>query len=402
MASITPMEGSVSNVQFTERKKGFDPDEVANYLHHIDDKIAGLRAMATEAVERAEMAEERARLAERQAEQATASGGGDTDDAARAASVLTMAQRTADATVSEARTEAARLLAAATTEAGQQSAATEAQTQQMLADARREMEAARAEHLDALRADIAELEQSRAVIVAEVDAVQRALDEERGRLRQAAAGLVDLADSPTGFAGGRSATVSGAMVGDSAGVGAFGSDSGSIEPDIAVDVPGYSWIDPGTDPGTDPEHDDESGAGGDMAGVGPDDAPVGAPVGVLDDAPAGEVNDPPVDAPVDAPVDMDATAALSGLFDDDDDDDDDPAFDNPEGEAGSGWNAADDSCTVGGYADSYGVGRSESQAAEGESSLGPIGEDDDAAMRAFFERDDDADGSGSRWGRRRR
>ena len=396
MASITPMEGSVSNVQFTERKKGFDPDEVANYLHHIDDKIAGLRAMATEAVERAEMAEERARLAERQAEQATAAGGGDTDDAARAASVLAMAQRTADATVSEARTEAARLLAAATTEAGQQSAATEAQTQQMLAEARREMEAARAEHLDALRADIAELEQARSAIVAEVDALQRALDEERGRLRQAAAGLVDLADSPTGFASGRSATVSGAMAEDSAGAGALGADTGSSEPDIAVDVPGYSEIDPGTDsgtdPGTDPEHDDESGAGGDMAGVGPDDGPVAAPV--------GELNDPPVDAPVDAPVDVDATAALSGLFDDDDDDD--PASGNPEGPAGSGWNAADDAGTGGGYADSYGVGRSESQVAEGESSLGPVGEDDDAAMRAFFERDDDADGSGSRWGRRRR
>ena len=97
---------------------------------------------------------------------------------------------------------------------------------------------------------------------------------------------------------------------------------------------------------------------------------------------------------------MDATAALSGLFDDDDDDD--PAVGNPQGAAGSGWNAADDAGTAGGYADSYGVGRPESQVAEGESSLGPVGDDDDAAMRAFFERDDDEDGSGSRWGRRRR
>ena len=63
VASITVMDGSVSNVQFTERKRGYDPDEVVNYLRHIDEKVAGLRAMAQQAVERAEVDEVPARKA---------------------------------------------------------------------------------------------------------------------------------------------------------------------------------------------------------------------------------------------------------------------------------------------------------------------------------------------------
>jgi cell division septum initiation protein DivIVA len=200
VANITLMESSVSNVQFTERKKGFDPDEVANYLHQIDGKIAGMRAMASAAMDRAELAEERARQAERQAEQAEALAGGDAEYAARAASVLTMAQRTADATVSEARTEAARLLAEATTEAGQLTAASEAQAQQMLAEARREMEVARTEHLDALRLEVADLEQSSDAIRAEIEVLTGTLDDERARFRQVAAALLEMADSQTGLA----------------------------------------------------------------------------------------------------------------------------------------------------------------------------------------------------------
>ena len=395
------MEGSVSNVQFTERKKGFDPDEVANYLHQIDDKIAGLRAMASQAVERAELAEERAR----QAEQATASDSGDGDGAARAASILAMAQRTADATVSEARTEAARLLAAATTEANQQSAAAEAQAQQVLAEARREMETARTEHLDTLRFDVAELEQSRSAILAEIDVLARTLDAERFRMREAAAALLDLADSPTGMAAavaGASATSETSAVGhpndgsgDLVGLadepsGDVASGSGSDDGPDAVpsDVPNAASevghegpggvqdkdAQPGDEPqpnkGDEPQPNDQASGGGDTAAV------------------AG-TND--------LSVDPDATAAVSGLFDDDDDDDiDDEGL--PAGLSGEPVDAgANEPATGGGYAGSYGAGR-----VGDESSLGSGTDGDDEAMRAFFERDEDDDSGGSRWGRRRR
>jgi len=414
------MEGSVSNVQFTERKKGFDPDEVANYLHQIDDKIAGLRAMASQAVERAELAEERAR----QAEQATASDSDDGDGAARAANVLAMAQRTADATVSEARTEAARLLAAATTEADQQSAAAEAQAQQVLAEARREMETARTEHLDTLRLDVAELEQSRSAILAEIDVLARTLDAERFRMREAAAALLDLADSPTGMAA--AAAVDGASApSDDGGASHPIDDSGelvglTVEPSGDVEYDAGPNPDPGAGPNPGPNLGHDAGdegpvvaqagdaqAGDDqVGGVSVDDVPVGdephpteSTGGGGDTAAVPETNALSVDAlSADAlSVDPDATAAVSGLFDDDDDDDIDGEG-LPAGLLGESADAeGSEPVTGGGYGGSYGAGR-----VGDESSLGSGTDSDDEAMRAFFERDEDDDSGGSRWGRRRR
>jgi cell division septum initiation protein DivIVA len=391
------MEGSVSNVQFTERKRGFDPDEVANYLHQIDDKIAGLRSMASEAVERAEIAEERARQAEREAAQASASaatGSGD-DDAARAASVLAMAQRTADATVSEARTEAARLLAVATTEASQQSAATEAQSQQMLADARREMEAARTEHLDALRLEVSDLERSRDAIVAEIGVLTQTLDAERSRLRQAAAALLDMADSPAGIAGLAGGGHSDGTIDGTIDIAS--GDSGSVShSDNADDHSPSATLHQPENADDDLVEEDVVIEEAAVDEIAVDE--IAADESVVDEIAMDEivVDDAVADGIFTGEVvieatDPDATAALSGLFDDDDDDE----SAGIDGEAPIG--GVTDPSTGGGYADSYGAGR-----VSGESSLGPVADADDAAMRAFFERDEDEGGNGSRWGRRRR
>jgi cell division septum initiation protein DivIVA len=375
VASIGGMEGTVSNVQFTERKKGFDPDEVANYLHQIDDKIAGLRSMAIEAVERAERAEERARQAELRAGQGDASGGGSGDDPARAASVLTMAQRTADATVSEARTEAARLLAAASTEAAQTVAASDAQAQQMLAEARREMEDSRAEHLEVLRREVAELEEARSAMGSEVDHLAAKVGVERTRLRQVASALLDLADNQMGASdpsqGDEFLIADRDVAGDA--------DEGLND---GLGDAGYELAESPT--GGVPEgFADSSPEGSAVSGAGLFDDPVDE----SDDwvSPAAQSSAGSIDA--DADADADATMALSGLFEDDDDDEDDDDEDStpsaPQDEAG--------------YASGYGVGRSDE-----ESSLGSASEADDEAMRAFFDQQEDDNDGGSRWGRRRR
>jgi cell division septum initiation protein DivIVA len=378
------MEGSVSNVQFTERKKGFDPDEVANYLHQIDDKIAGLRSMAIEAVERAERAEERARQAELRAEQGAAVGGGDGDDAARAANVLTMAQRTADATVSEARTEAARLLAAASTEAAQTAAASDAQAQQMLADARREMEDSRAEHLDVLRREVAELEEARSAMGSEVDDLAAKVGVERTRLRQVARALLDLADNQMGASDpsqGDESLIAGHVAGDAVDE----LDDGLGEAEFALAESPAGGVPEG--------FADSSPEGSTDSGMGIFDDPSDDPSDESDDrvSPAAQVGagsadadaDADADTDADADADADATVALSGLFDDDDDDDSFPTPSAPQGE--------------GGYAGGYGVGRTDE-----ESSLGSASDADDEAMRAFFDHQEDDNDGGSRWGRRRR
>lgn len=189
MATIVGMEGSVSNVQFTERKRGFDPDEVANYLAHIDDKIAGLRGIAAEAIERAEQAEERARVAETRA---TTSEEGP----AQAANILALAQQTADATVTQARDEAESLLVRAREDADRIRLAAEAESQQLLADARRDLESRRTEHLETLRREIDELVSTRDAVASEVTLLEGHLARQRDRVVQARDALTLVAEDP--------------------------------------------------------------------------------------------------------------------------------------------------------------------------------------------------------------
>lgn len=183
------MEGSVSNVQFTERKRGFDPDEVANYLAHIDDKIAGLRAIAAEALERAEQAEERARVAEQRVSSAD-------EGPAQAAGVLAMAQQTADATVSQAQVEADSLLARAHEDADRHRLAAEAEAQQLLADTRRELEARRAEHLETLRQEIDALAGARDAVAADIRSLEEHLATQRARVLESRDALTRLVEDP--------------------------------------------------------------------------------------------------------------------------------------------------------------------------------------------------------------
>jgi cell division initiation protein len=87
------------DVEFRERFRGYDPDEVDAFLEQVARSVQDLDKKLKEALDRAEKAEARAREA------------GDADEALRR--TLVLAQRTADAAVSEAETRAAALLAEA-------------------------------------------------------------------------------------------------------------------------------------------------------------------------------------------------------------------------------------------------------------------------------------------------
>jgi DivIVA domain-containing protein len=382
LASISRMEGSVSNVQFTERKRGFDPDEVANYLRQIDTKIAGLRAMATEAVERAEQAEDRARQAERRA-------GSPEDDANKAASVLAMAQRTAESAVAEARADADAMLADARRDAEQARLSAEAQSQQMVADVRRELETSRAEHLEALRQEIAELTAVRDAVASDVEALESHLATQRERVAEVAAVLTRLADDPSSLGAVGAPEVTGAeappvdepapdiphlaVAADAAGLGARHDDDApaTTEPrdrDL-VDTPDDDGVD-------NPEQA--------VAEVEAWD-----PVSSWEPAPepwTAEDDQATATAPEESPAwrdEPEPTAAVTGLFDDESPTDGPPAYDD-----GYGLFDADADAEAG------------DPNAESSFPLGSGAEDDDA-MRAFFEGDLDED-EGRRWGRRRR
>lgn len=363
------MEGSVSNVQFSERRRGFDPDEVANYLAQIDDKIASLRAMASDAIDRAEQAEERVRHLEHTA----ADEARRLDEApSRAAGILDMAQRTADATVSEARAEADSLLARAREDADRHRLSAEAEAQQVVATARREMEQSRAEHLEALRAEIDGLVATRDAVASDIAALEEHLASERDRVRATAAQLTALVDNPSGLAPVEAPEV--------AEVESFG----------AVEVESS-----GPSPAGDGGAGQEFVTAADFAESthGPGDWPYGVP----QDDPVVEASGPEEGGYVspeplwgqdaDRSDDGEATAAVSHLFDEGPDTGVTPVVGGP-----------------GGFGDSGDVGAVGPMAAADESAPGFAGtydDEDDEAMRAFFEGEPEED-KGSRWGRRRR
>ena len=360
------MEGSVSNVQFTERKRGFDPDEVANYLAHIDDKIAGLRSIAAEAIERAEQAEERARTAEQRAASTE-------EGPAQAASVLAMAQQTADATVSAATADAESVLARAREDADRIRLAAEAEAQQLLADTRRDLEVRRTEHLDTLRREIDQLVATRDAVAGDIAALEDYLAGQRARVLEARDALTRVAEDPTALRAGVAPTVV-EVDGDwDGGVTAsgFGDDAGVIVEDVVV-----------ADPDTGMVVEDLVVA--DLAtGEVVEDLVVtdGLTGEVVAEAVVVDNLDP---AAVDLPwgdADPGATAPVSvvgGLFDDEATDE--PVGDAPAGEAGGLF----------------------SDEPTAEPAFGAFDEEDDEAMRAFFEGEVDEGDRPGRWGFRRR
>jgi len=117
----------LTDVRFSVTRKGYDPDEVDNFLERVSGAVAQLQDKVRKATSTAEAAEARAAEAGRNEARLKArivelEAGGQgapvvtipTDFAAeaeQASSVLLMAQRTAEAAVAEARANAAQLLA---------------------------------------------------------------------------------------------------------------------------------------------------------------------------------------------------------------------------------------------------------------------------------------------------
>jgi cell division initiation protein len=184
----------LTDVRFSVSRKGYDPDEVDNFLERVSAAVAQLQDKLRQATSTAEAAEARAadavrsesrlqaRISELEsgvavsAAPAVAAPIRSVDpsiDAEQASSVLVMAQRTADAAINEARTNAAQMLTESEVEASRILSAAKAQADEALRDldnARRELAADNA----ALEAFLAE---QRAVIANGLSRIQAVIDD---------------------------------------------------------------------------------------------------------------------------------------------------------------------------------------------------------------------------------
>jgi DivIVA domain-containing protein len=196
--------------KFAPARRGYDMNEVDDFLERCAEGLDVLLARLRAEFERAERAE---------AALADLHGGGDATrlapqpevvaEAAPAAAaepeparveepmrILIAAERTAEAAVAEARAEAERIRA----EAESVASTTRSEAETLLARTRAEAEAearkAGEETRRSIEAEVLALREDRDVLSEDVRSLRRWLDDQRGRLRTAAADLQRLVDDP--------------------------------------------------------------------------------------------------------------------------------------------------------------------------------------------------------------
>lgn len=441
------MDGSpdlISNVTFSEARKGYDPDEVHNYLLEVEEQVGTLKDMTRTAIERAEAAEarvaevrrgtseleqrvaaaqQRAAEAERRLARAEAARS-ESDQTAEAAGILAMAQKTADAALADANARAAEVTKDADQRAAERLEEAMARADELVAAARREADATREAELGAMHEELERLAAVRGELQRDIDLLEGFLERRRAMLRETIDQLGSVIDDPERLRLGSPPPVSDIVVPERpqpSGTGGGGDEpvgstspasDESASPDVAAAVP----LGPSPDAAGASGAEDRSVAGGDGPGQDEGDAQV-ATSG--DDVPAPEAADEPAVEDQDADYEDEDEYEVDELAepeadDEDPDDEDEPWYqddsageDEPRGipvvtveDLGEPTQAVPVAELFGDGGEGEGERKDGSRLfpEEDDSSFGHLDDEEDAAMRAFFEGDGDGPDSRPRWG----
>ncbi|HEX2575527.1 MAG TPA: DivIVA domain-containing protein, partial [Aquihabitans sp.] len=205
----------LEQAEFTDARKGYDRDQVDEFLDRAVAMATKVEAKLTETLEQAKAnngpaqagpnpaqieAEVERRVAARLAEAPAAATGQSEDDMAEEVRrTIVLAQRTADAAVREAREDAAKLLADANERAASLNAEIDARASAARAELSAQAEAERAAARERLGREIAELEGIREALRSDVTVLERHVEEQRSQLRSTVGELQRLLDDPAGF-----------------------------------------------------------------------------------------------------------------------------------------------------------------------------------------------------------
>jgi cell division septum initiation protein DivIVA len=181
--------------EFTERRRGYDIDQVETFLEETGTAVAQLLVRHRQLEERASSAEARladaeARLAQQPAEVAAPRASTESDEIERATSTLVMAKRTADATIAEAEAEAARMRNEAAVRADSIVAEAHRSADEELHQARRRTTEV-----------VTTLEARRDAVASVVEGFERRIEDYRSQLGEAADALRSIVDDPSLLAG---------------------------------------------------------------------------------------------------------------------------------------------------------------------------------------------------------
>ncbi|MCU0312310.1 MAG: DivIVA domain-containing protein [Acidimicrobiales bacterium] len=223
----------LTDVRFSVSRKGYDPDEVDNFLERVSAAVAQLQDKLRQATTQAEDAESRATEAARtqavlqarldavegELEAARGAGAGAVprspeDDAENASKVLVLAQRTADAAIEDANATASTTLAEARSKAAALVGDAEQESARLLAAARVEASALVTRQRDTLAGEIRDLEAVRDSVATDVSILESHVGEQRSALQGSIARLQALLDDPAAFRVDPAPGVSGAGLDD--------------------------------------------------------------------------------------------------------------------------------------------------------------------------------------------
>jgi len=189
---ITPQV--INEVEFPLKVRGYDPDEVDDFLERMAVGVGQLQERLDQVTERAATAERRAAEVEKRAKEGTSdkvagpqamTPAQETEQLSR---TLAMAQRFVDQAMKEAQDEADRLVADATD-----------RSKRMRTEADVEIERLRNEAQAEIADEVRRLEEARASLQGDVEALTRHADDQRARLRASLAEFEGLLDDPEGL-----------------------------------------------------------------------------------------------------------------------------------------------------------------------------------------------------------
>jgi DivIVA domain-containing protein len=207
----------VRTAEFRTVKKGLDATQVQAFLHAVADEleraqnqstameararaaVARLQELSDDAGSQSDASAEMLRPSEAAVEQASISASADQSETI--SRTLLLAQRTADTTVAEARSEAERLRAEAEAEASQQVGSSREIAESLLVAARSEARKVGEEERSAMEGEVNSLLARRDFLESDVDHLEQFLVDQRNRLREAASQIVDLTERVPGGLG---------------------------------------------------------------------------------------------------------------------------------------------------------------------------------------------------------
>jgi len=189
---VTPQV--INEVEFHQKMRGYDPDEVDDFLERVAVAFEQLQDRIRTAEQRAAAAEQRGGAEPTRAP--TAASSTETDETETIRRTLVLAQRTADAAIKDAQDEARRIVETVQEQVQRQQAEAQEQARKLVVDAEAEARKAGDETRQRLIKEIITLEETRDALRADHGILERHLDEQRLRLRSSIGDLQRLLDDP--------------------------------------------------------------------------------------------------------------------------------------------------------------------------------------------------------------